>query len=414
MLRAALLLALGAQLRCGFAFRGAAVTRGRAPSKIRRLQHVSLQASPVLEPGSGFDALSLGAPVVHRYRRDDILTGEYWIMWYHGRSASIQEDGVVPLSTGRIGRAESEDGVHWKRVPSDQYDEGEGAFLDRNGDDWWSFDTAHVGLGDVTLVANDQTGLRDLTERQGATAYFMYTFGGDYAEDPSGRKGSNMKIGVCVSQDGEHWSRIEGPGATGGCLEPGEEGEWDASFVGWPQVLPCVTSDDEFAMYYNSFDKDHKKFAVGMATSRDGVKWSKVGKIFDGSGAEGAWDEGGVSRRHVMRTPSGEKKYTMWYEGVSAEGVHAIGVATSADGVRWEASADAPVFTPSEDAEAWDAGGVGSPRLVSMEDGSFYMYYVGYPKDADGAAAGPKRGCIGLAVNRNGDGRTWERMALEP
>jgi len=102
----------------------------------------------------------------------------------------------------------------------------------------------------------------------------------------------------------------------------------------------------------------------------------------------------------------------MWYEGVSKDGVHSIGYATSEDGIAWTPSGDKPVFEPSADSEAWDAGGVSSPRIVRMGDESLRMYYVGYasPDREEGGNGKPKKGAIGVAVNLSGDGVTWERV----
>lgn len=47
--------------------------------------------------------------------------------------------------------------------------------LDKNTEQWWCFDTAHVGLGDVNLGASSKVA----TE---SSVYFMYYFGGDYEE----------------------------------------------------------------------------------------------------------------------------------------------------------------------------------------------------------------------------------------
>lgn len=47
--------------------------------------------------------------------------------------------------------------------------------MDKNTEQWWGFDTAHVGLGDVNLGASS----RVVTE---SSVYFMYYFGGDYEE----------------------------------------------------------------------------------------------------------------------------------------------------------------------------------------------------------------------------------------
>mmetsp|Transcript_45301 Transcript_45301/g.124689 ORF Transcript_45301/g.124689 Transcript_45301/m.124689 type:complete len:134 (-) Transcript_45301:1153-1554(-) len=63
-------------------------------------------AAPVTTP----DLKSLGMPRVHRYARDD---GEEWVMWFQGRDDDIAEE-VVSLSTGRIFRATSNDGLRWE------------------------------------------------------------------------------------------------------------------------------------------------------------------------------------------------------------------------------------------------------------------------------------------------------------
>lgn len=49
-----------------------------------------------------------------------------------------------------------------------------------------------------------------------------------------------------MSQDGKNWARIEGDHHSGALFDVGEEGEWDALFVGCPQVrtvynLPLTT-----------------------------------------------------------------------------------------------------------------------------------------------------------------------------
>ena len=65
------------------------------------------------------------------------------VMWFQGRDDGIDKE-VVSLSTGRIYKATSEDGLEWT------LESGPGACessLDVNEEEWWSFDTAHLGLG---------------------------------------------------------------------------------------------------------------------------------------------------------------------------------------------------------------------------------------------------------------------------
>ena len=72
----------------------------------------------------------------------------------------------------RIGRAESSDGLNWRRTAGQM---ALSSVLDKNTEQWWCFDTAHVGLGDVNLGASSKV----VTE---SSVYFMYYFGGDYEE----------------------------------------------------------------------------------------------------------------------------------------------------------------------------------------------------------------------------------------
>ncbi|CAN0249835.1 unnamed protein product, partial [Hapterophycus canaliculatus] len=156
-------------------------------------------------------------------------------MWYHGQDTEWSEEGegVMDIGTGRIGRAESTDGLTWRRTAGQM---PLSSVLDKNTEQWWGFDTAHVGLGDVNLGASS----RVATE---SSVYFMYYFGGDYEETdvkaefglenvrdrPRERfnappKGVRLRIGVALSQDGLNWCRVEGEHPTGACVDVGGEG----------------------------------------------------------------------------------------------------------------------------------------------------------------------------------------------
>jgi lipoprotein-anchoring transpeptidase ErfK/SrfK len=68
----------------------------------------------------------------------------------------------------------------------------------------------------------------------------------------------------------------------------------------------------------------------------------------------------------------------MFYEAIDESRVHTIGMATSTDGLRWSKyRGGAPVFGPAGAAGAWDGKAVARPWVVPMEDGSARMYYVG-------------------------------------
>jgi hypothetical protein len=75
-------------------------------------------------------------------------------MWYHGRDENFgRDEGIINIGTGRIGVAESTDGIHWERIAGQQTGN---CVIDINEEQWWGFDAAHVGLGDVTLGASER------------------------------------------------------------------------------------------------------------------------------------------------------------------------------------------------------------------------------------------------------------------
>lgn len=372
---------------------------------------------------------SLGMPKVHRYLRDD---GESWAMWFQGRDDEIDPE-VVSLSTGRIYRATSDDGLAWT---IDKCSGPGGASFDIDTEQWWGFDTAHIGLGDVRLTASEKI------MTQGGM-YLLYYFGGSYAAQPATDfmnlpnvpaegeipevVGMQLKIGIAMSQDGQTWGRFEGEHSSGAVLEVGEEGEFDALTVGWPTV---VNDGKDFFMYYQtmrpSTSSTGSEYLLGLAKSPDGFRWKKQGPVsVTGEGMQSdGFSAKGVARRHVfMRSSSTlggasdlftaadvdmakegkEDAFSMFYEGVDASGRHAIGLATSSDGINWSAFAGNPIFTPA-DGDQWDSKAVGSPNIVEMGGGKLRMYYSGTSKDGTCG--------IGCAEGSVDDLSKWERCEV--
>jgi len=101
----------------------------------------------------------------------------------------------------------------------------------------------------------------------------------------------------CADQDGRNWARIEGDHHTGALFDVGGPGEWDAAFIGHPQVVAAGPRD--MRMYYHSFDASAGRFKVGLAVSRDGFNWTKQGPVFEG-GPAGAFDAAGAAACQVV------------------------------------------------------------------------------------------------------------------
>jgi len=365
-------------------------------------------ASPIVNPAD-FGLTSVGSPVVHRYERDE---GAEYALWFHGRDKGIEAD-VVKLNTGRIYKAKSNDGLTWEL----QQGLGElGSSLDVNTDEWWGFDTAHLGLGDVRLGNPDKV----MTLTGGV--YSMYYMGGTYDKmetkvltgnaDATGEvTGMQLRIGIALSQDGLNWSRLEGEHPTGCALDLAKEAaSFDNLAVGWPQVVNH--KEQVFRMYYTALGSAPEAgaspaFVVGIATSADSFKWDRLGPVFGGSGGgPEAFDAAGVMRAQVLKLGSEDGdtgSYTMIYEGKANDGTHSIGLATSPDGISWGVgNGGRPILQP-DPTNAWEAKSVGSPRLVRMGgDGALRLYYVGTAEDGQCA--------IGAADGNLDDLGTWNRI----
>lgn len=190
-----------------------------ARSKLAAANNVVLQPSP---DATAFDSFKVGSARVHRYSRDEDDSATEYVMWYHGRSQVMEDEtnNIPPLSTGRIGRATSLNGLVWEKdTEGSPSEDAPDVSLGLNQESWWGFDTAHVGLGNVLLP---MTTPAVMTE---GGVYIKYYFGGNFEEAPLADftdkqlpetlkdakiKGMNMKIGVAVSQDGKTFGRVEG------------------------------------------------------------------------------------------------------------------------------------------------------------------------------------------------------------
>jgi predicted GH43/DUF377 family glycosyl hydrolase len=142
------------------------------------------------------------------------------------------------------------------------------------------------------------------------TTYYMWFAGGD---------GVHGGIGLAKSSDGIHWAGVQGnpvftTSASG----------WDSGYVSGPAV---VRVGKTFYMFYaGSTDAATVKFAIGLATSQDGIHWARYGTgpiLTVGTGWEGA-AIGNLSVLYRNGT------FLMWYSALSSLTGHwELGYATS-------------------------------------------------------------------------------------
>ena len=82
--------------------------------------------------------------------------------------------------------------------------------------------------------------------------------------------------------------------------EPGAAGAWDAGGLSWPSV---VRSDAGYLMFFTGRDGAGMTGAIGLATSPDGVAWTK--RDAPVLAAEADWEDGSLDRPRVAVTPDG-------------------------------------------------------------------------------------------------------------
>jgi len=104
--------------------------------------------------------------------------------------------------------------------------------------------------------------------------------------------------------------------------------------------------------------------AIGLATSTDGVTWTKQGDPVLTVGGSGAFDEAQAAEPRVYQVGGG---YRMYYTGRNAAGDNALGMATSPDGVVWTKDARNPII----DAATW--GGFWGGAFVP-EAGGWHLW----------------------------------------
>jgi hypothetical protein len=218
---------------------------------------------------------------------------------------------------------------------------------------------------------------------------------------------ASVQIGYLTSPDGLTWTEVspdpvlltdDVPSADVAALASSALVEPDGTWVLYLYLWGQRRSDPE-------------SWGIARATAPDPAgPWTPDDAPILLPGPEGAWDAARVSDPSVTVTDEG---YVMYYTGVDADDNRQVGMATSEDGIHWTkyddpATADAPyaesdpVFRPAEDSEAWDATFIEHPRVVQTPDGWLMAYRS--------ASRGNAEQGYGLATSA--DGLNWTHAAM--
>ncbi|GEM_PF-2351176 len=191
---------------------------------------------------------------------------------------------------------------------------------------------------------------------------------------------------LMVSKDGFNFTD---KGIKNPLFERGMPGEWDDHHLADVDV---VQVDGDWYMYYAgaSIRDGKKNVSIGVALSKDGIKWEKYDENPVLSPDDSPLERGLEVKRSVA-TPAvvyHRGTFYMWYSAVGADGVVRILLATSRDGFVFK-KYEKPVLVPEEE---WE-GSVINHCDVVYDDRFIYMLYLGQ---------GKKGYSLGLAV------ATWD------
>jgi predicted GH43/DUF377 family glycosyl hydrolase len=175
----------------------------------------------------------------------------------------------------------------------------------------------------------------------------------------------------------------------GRILSP-DPGTWEGDYIAANGAALVV--DGQFFYGYQAGNPPR----IGLATSPDGRRWRKLPAPVLVTGPRGSWDERGVADPYILR--AGEALY-MYYLGQDRARRQRLGVARSRDGVRWQKLRSNPILELGA-AGAFDENGLGEPA-VWVSHGSYWMLYTGRDR------AEYRR----LGMARSQDGVTWRRVA---
>ena len=330
--------------------------------------------------------------------------GTIYRMWYVGN-----ED------PGRIGYAESVDGVIWTRVTNTpvidigspgEWDAGwlnTGAIIKEGTvyKMWYGGEEAPAGQWKIGY-ATSSDGINWTKYSENPVMSYSQTWEVEDICPATVIKESGIYkmwyyapsadgIGYATSTDGINWTKY----ASNPVLIRGSLGNWDNELVSYPYV---IKDNGIYKMWYTG--SDTSKYRIGYAESLDGINWTKSlsNPVLD-VGSSGEWDS-----NHILFPSIIEDGYQlkMWYSGWDGS-TQRIGYAKAAYGTRFIKEPSNPVLDIGP-VGSWDDYGVNEPSIL-YENGIYKIWYTG----VEGA---PYNGKIGYATSS--DGMEWNKYYQNP
>ena len=251
------------------------------------------------------------------------------VMYENGKF-KIWFENLYNSGHGDIGYAESNDGLTWRINTNNSV---------LTAGQIGSWDDYTVGLGFIFK----ENGI-----------YKLYYAG--MQEPHTGKR----QIGFAISTDGIHWEKYSNPVL----LSTNSQ-----YFLGVHSVLKI---NNIYYMYYEASSEKDYKFNLNLATSSDGLHWTKYenNPILI---ADQTWEEGSIGYATIVQS---DNVYKMTY---SSNVQNAVGMAYSSDGIHWLKNNANPVFKLSDVSNGWCTK-ISYPFSV-MINNTYRIYYSGYGKD---------------------------------
>jgi hypothetical protein len=197
----------------------------------------------------------------------------------------------------------------------------------------------------------------------------------------------------------------------GPVLAPGARGEWDGFTIASPWVVKEVEHGaTRYRMWYRGcyFRGRDRGCAIGHATSADGVRWQKTkGPVFEPA------DPGERRRLHGVTVVRSGDRYFLWYsvtpELFGPRTPSTLHLATSPDGLRWEASGEVLATT--------ERGPHAMEPSVLHDGRQFHLWFLDSLRTFEPNDYELQEGAPFLMHFTSADGRTWQesgRFPLKP
>jgi len=241
-------------------------------------------------------------------------------MWYE----ALGQDNI-----NRVGYAVSTDGVNWTKKG--------------------------IVMGPTEAWERDEVSPNSVLFENGV--YKMWFHAGGYLY--GNRRLGNGRIGYATSTDGVRWNKH----AANPVIDIGRSGSYDDLNAAEPRVMKV---DGVYRAYYTGQNASTLAKSLAMATSPDGITWTKYSRNPILSPARwGGWGGAFIVKDSI---------WSLWH--ARSGDTSGIVYKWSRDGISW--TDGSTVLRPSGDLNTPDAQGAGDSVSGYLDGASFRIMYTGY------------------------------------